>query len=133
LAIENSPWALAQAAVPARTIADMARRRRKGEYLTMQSIGGRCQLWGEKGGLPQAEYEGAIRIGEVEIPVAVLADGRRLITQSGMMLALGRARQAKGRQYYNSDVNMPAFLTAKNLKPFISKELEVTSSQIKFR
>jgi hypothetical protein len=28
---------------------------------------------------------------------------------------------------------MPAFLTAKNLKPFISKELEVTSSQLEFR
>ena len=28
---------------------------------------------------------------------------------------------------------MPAFLTAKNLKPFISSELEVTSSQIEFR
>ena len=27
---------------------------------------------------------------------------------------------------------MPAFLTAKNLKQFISKELEVTSSQIRF-
>ena len=49
------------------------------------------------------------------------------------MRALGRARQAKGRQYYDGDVNMPAFLTAKNLKPFISKELEVTSSQIEFR
>jgi P63C domain len=49
------------------------------------------------------------------------------------MRALGRARQAKGRHYYDGDVNMPAFLTAKNLKPFISKELEVTSSQIEFR
>jgi len=35
------------------------------------------------------------------------------------MKALGRARQAKGRQYYDGDVNLPAFLTAKNLKPFI--------------
>ena len=33
----------------------------------------------------------------------------------------------------NADVNMPAFLTAKNLKPFISKELEVTSSQKELR
>ena len=50
-----------------------------------------------------------------------------------MMRAMGRARQAKGRAYYNSDVNLPAFLTAKNLKPFISNELHVTSSQIEFR
>jgi P63C domain len=49
------------------------------------------------------------------------------------MQALGRARQAKGRQHYDADVNMPAFLTAKNLKPFVSKELEVTSSQIEFQ
>jgi hypothetical protein len=49
------------------------------------------------------------------------------------MKALGRARQAKGRQYYDADVNLPAFLTAKNLKPFIPNELYVTSSQIEFR
>lgn len=49
------------------------------------------------------------------------------------MLALGRARQAKGRQYYDADVNLPAFLTAKNLKDFIPEALQVTSSQIEFR
>lgn len=82
--------------------------------------------------LPKATHESTVRIGEINIPCAVLADGRRLITQSGMMIGLGRARQAKGRQYYEADVNMPAFLTAKNLSIFISKELEVTSSQIEF-
>jgi len=62
----------------------------------------------------------------------VLEGGRRVLTQSGVMVAIGRARQAKGRQYYDADVDMPAFLTAKNLKPFISEELRVTSSQIEF-
>ena len=83
--------------------------------------------------LPQATHEGSMHIGDVEITCAVLEDGRRLITQSGFMLALGRARQAKGREYYEGDVNLPAFLTAKNLKPFISKDLEVTSSQLEFK
>lgn len=82
---------------------------------------------------PKATHEGAMHIGGIEIPCAVLEDGRRLITQSGFMRALGRARQAKGREYYAGDVNLPAFLTAKNLKPFISKELEVTSSQVEFK
>lgn len=86
-----------------------------------------------EGGIPHATHEGVIRLGDMEIACAVLEDGRRVLTQSGFMRALGRARQAKGRQYYDGDVNMPAFLTAKNLKPFISKELEVTSSQIEFR
>ncbi|MCH7564686.1 MAG: P63C domain-containing protein [Gemmatimonadetes bacterium] len=87
--------------------------------------------WGTE--LPRATHEGVLAIGEIKIPCAVLEDGTRMLTQSGFMRALGRARQAKGRQYYDADVNMPAFLTAKNLKPFISKDLEVTSSQVEFR
>lgn len=83
--------------------------------------------------LPEATHEGDLKIGDTVIPCAVLADGRRVLTQSGFMQAIGRARQAKGREYYDGDVNMPAFLTAKNLKPFIPKDLEVTSSQIEFR
>lgn len=83
--------------------------------------------------LPEATHEGIIRLGDVEIDVAVLDTGQRVITQSGFMVGLGRARQAKGRQYYKGDVNLPAFLTAQNLKPFISSKLEVTSSQIEFR
>lgn len=84
-------------------------------------------------GVPRATHEGAIHLGKASISCAVLENGQRVLTQSGFMRALGRARQAKGRQYYDADVNMPAFLTAKNLKSFISKELEVTSSQIEFR
>jgi hypothetical protein len=83
--------------------------------------------------LPRATHEGTIRIGSIEIACAVLNTGQRVITQSGFMRALGRARQAKGREYYKGDVNLPAFLTAQNLKPFVSEALEVTSSQIEFR
>lgn len=83
--------------------------------------------------LPKAIREGSIKIGELELPCAVLEDGRRVLTQSGVMLALGRARQVKSRKYFDADINLPAFLQAKNLKPFISKDLEVTSSRIDFR
>jgi hypothetical protein len=84
-------------------------------------------------GIPRATHEGTMHIGNVEIACAVIGDGQRVITQSGFMRALGRARQAKGRAYYDADVNLPAFLTAKNLKPFISADLGKTSSQIEFR
>jgi hypothetical protein len=84
------------------------------------------------GETPKATHEGILCIGAIEIPCAVLENGKRVLTQSGFMLALGRARQAKGRQYYDGDVNLPAFLTAKNLKPFISNDLSVSSSQIEF-
>ena len=84
--------------------------------------------------LPWATHEAEdLQIGEAIIPCAVLNDKRRVLTQSGVMRALGRARQAKGRSHYDGDVNLPAFLTAKNLKPFIPDELYVTSSQIEFR
>jgi hypothetical protein len=89
------------------------------------------------GNIPQATHEGSLDIGGFEIGCAVLEDrdGRRqrVLTQSDFMIALGRARQAKGREYYDGDVNLPAFLTAKNLKPFIDSELYVTSSQIVFK
>jgi hypothetical protein len=83
--------------------------------------------------IPKATHEGDLSIGDMEIACAVLEGGKRVLTQSGFMVALGRARQAKGRQYYDGDVNLPAFLTAKNLKPFIPADLAVTSSQIEFR
>ena len=83
--------------------------------------------------LPQATHEGEVEIGEATISCAVLESGQRVLTQSDFMRALGRARQAKGRSHYDGDVNMPAFLTAKNLKPFISDDLAVTSSQIEFK
>jgi len=49
------------------------------------------------------------------------------------MRVLGRARQEKGRAYYDGDVNLPAFLNAKSLLPFVDKDLYVTSSQIEFK
>jgi hypothetical protein len=86
----------------------------------------------DKATLPKAIREGSVKLGDREIRCAVLEDGRRLLTQSDVMLSLGRARQVKGRAYFDADVDLPAFLQAKNLKPFISKDLELTSSQVQF-
>lgn len=93
------------------------------------SQGGKAR-WAE---LPYATHDGPLQLGGATIQSAVLEDKRRVLTQSDVMRALGRARQAKGRSYYDGDVNLPVFLTAKNLKPFIPNELYVTSSQIEFR
>lgn len=85
--------------------------------------------------IPKATHEGVLTFsdGKIEIPCAVLKDGRRVLTLSGFMLALGRARQVKSRRYYDGDVELPTFLTAKNLKPFISDDLRLTSKPIEFR
>jgi hypothetical protein len=83
--------------------------------------------------LPKATHEGDLPIGGAIIHCAVLEDKRRVLTQSDVMRVIGRARQAKGRAYYDGDANLPAFLNAKNLKQFIPNDLYVTSSQVEFK
>jgi len=86
----------------------------------------------ERWNLPKATHEGELAIGSVEIPCAVLEDGTRVLTQQGFLLAIGRARAAKGGQGASID-NMVPFLAANNLKPFIPSELHQTTTPIKFR
>lgn len=89
--------------------------------------------WSKEADLPQATHEGILELGGVTIPCAVLSDGRRVLTQGGLMEALGRIRRAKGRPHYGGDANLPPFLTAKNLKPFIPNELLLTPTSFEFR
>jgi len=122
------------------------------EQLAIQSLGGTARAkklskevrsaiartaaearWDKGKPLPQATHEGFLELAGMEIPCAVLKGGVRVLTQSGVMVAIGRARQAKGREFYDADVNLPSFLTAKNLKPFIPEELLKTSSEVEFR
>lgn len=83
--------------------------------------------------LPQATHEGVLQFGTIEIEVAVLDNGQRVITQSGFMVGLGRLRPPKGRHYYRSGPNLPAFLTVQSLKPFIGEDLFAIADQIEFR
>jgi len=73
---------------------------------------------------PQAAYEGIIKIGNIEMPCAVLEDGTRLINQAGLLRALGRARSPKaGKGVLSTVDDLPFFLQAEALKPFITGEL----------
>lgn len=83
--------------------------------------------------LPRATHEGVIQFDDIEIEVAVLDNGQRLITQSGFMVALGRIRPPRGRQAYKARVNLPAFLTVQNLKPYIDDGLVASARQIEYR
>ncbi|ACO33987.1 MULTISPECIES: P63C domain-containing protein [Acidobacterium] len=74
---------------------------------------------------PQATHVGELHIGDLVIPCAVLADGRRVLSQRGVGRVLGRGRGGKDwkRQAEWGGGQLPFFLMAKNLRPFISKEL----------
>lgn len=82
--------------------------------------------------IPWAVKEGTIRIGDALLPCAVLDNGERVLTQQGVLGALGRARSAKGGEGASVDKGA-AFLRAKNLIPFISKDLLMSTRAMEFK
>jgi hypothetical protein len=80
---------------------------------------------------PRATHTGELAIGSVSLPCAVLEDGTRVLTLTGILKAIGRTGESTGSD--PQTFNLPVFLRAKNLKPFISDELRSTSEPIKFR
>lgn len=81
--------------------------------------------------LPIAPFVGSIQIGQKEIPCAVLADGTRLVTSRGLLLSLDRPW--RGTYATEDRTETPNFLSANNLKPFISEDLRAVLSPIKYR
>src|SRR5262249_20603740 len=86
--------------------------------------------------IPKASHEGTLRIGDIEIPCAVLdAEGGeqhvRVLTQRGVFVALGRHKNPTKGQASIDD--RPAFLAAKNLEPFIDNELRRSWNPLRFR
>jgi len=75
--------------------------------------------------------EHPLRIGDLEIPCYVLADGRRVLAQRGMISSLGMSYGGSGG---SGGDRLAKFTAGKTLAPFISAELsERTRNPIKFR
>jgi len=81
--------------------------------------------------IPEALFEGELKIGDASIPCAVLEDGTRVLTQAGMLQALGRSRKPTGRS--EATEHIAPFLAPKNLKPFIDEDLRWASIPILFK
>lgn len=81
--------------------------------------------------LPKAIAEGVLKIGDLRLPCAVLDDdtNTRVLSQNGFLKAIGRHPFASGGSGSAIDDSAP-FLRAKNLKPFISEDLERSSAPI---
>lgn len=73
--------------------------------------------------LPIASYRGEIKIGDIEIPCAVLENGQRLISEMGILKNLGSTggKSLKIRKALEESRNgpTPIFLASKALEPFI--------------
>jgi len=81
--------------------------------------------------LRKATHVGSLNIGSKEIPCAVLEDGTRVLNQAGFLRAIGRARSPKAGTGVLSTVDdLPFFLQANALKPFITEELRRSTKPI---
>lgn len=74
----------------------------------------------------QAIAVGDLQIGEITIPCAVLDDGTRVVSMRGMGRALGRGHGGKDwRSATEGGGQLPFFMVANSLKPFIENDLEL--------
>ena len=89
--------------------------------------------------LPKATHTGTLKVGDLEISCAVLPDGTRVLSQRGVGRALGRGYGGKDWKSQEDGPetgggNLPFFLSANTLKPFISNELlPLVTSPIMYR
>ncbi len=77
--------------------------------------------------LPKAGYEGEIKIGDNSLDVAVLEGDVRVIRQNAVFDALDRPGRGNARL-----VNIPTFMDAKNLQPFVSDDLRKVIKKIEY-
>lgn len=81
--------------------------------------------------LPYATHEGDAHIGSAIIPAANLNDGRRVLSQGQFLRSIGRSRSPKAGTGALSTVDeLPFFLQADALKPFISDDLRVSTKPV---
>jgi hypothetical protein len=85
--------------------------------------------WSHSGeGLPKVTHRGELTIGTQKIPCAVLDNGKRVISETGLSHALlgsrsGASRRQKKQQEAEGSP-IPVFLAPINLKPFIPSDLD---------
>lgn len=81
----------------------------------------------EESKIPKATHRGILTIGDINIPCAVLNNGKRVLSETGINKALLGTRTGGSirRKKINEEVGapLPVFLAPSSLKPFISKEL----------
>jgi P63C domain-containing protein len=81
--------------------------------------------------LPKATHEGKIQIGDTELNCAVLEDGTRVISASAIFRAFGRTKRGRAKSEMRVP-NMPAFIDANNVQPFIGEDLKGVLNPINY-
>lgn len=82
--------------------------------------------------LLKATHQGKVLIGEKELNCAVLEDGTRILSRTAIFKAFGRTQRGRKKDEIRQ-LNMPSFIDAKNLQPFISEDLMGKLIPIKYQ
>lgn len=76
-------------------------------------------------------YSGKVTIGNKELSCGVLDDGTRILTNTAVFQAFDRPRKGKPSEEYRLK-NVPAFITANNLKPYIEREFNEEDFSVEY-
>lgn len=78
----------------------------------------------------KAIYQGPLPIGDTELDCAIIddKDNTRVISMTSVFRAFGRVPRSNNRL-----INMPAFIDAKSLQPYINHELMSLIKPIEYR
>jgi hypothetical protein len=81
--------------------------------------------------LIKATHEGELPLGNLNLSCAVLEDGTRVISRNAIFRAFGRTKRGRAKGEVR-EPNMPSFIDAKNLQPFIGEDLRNGLKKIEF-
>ena len=89
--------------------------------------------WNELERLPVAEFPGVLKLGTASIPCAVLSNGQRVLSETGITTALLGSRSGASKRLKKAletvGAPVPLFLAPRQLSPFITNDL--TSGPLK--
>ena len=87
--------------------------------------------WADVKGIPKATHEGEIVIGDRAISCAVIEGDQRLLSERAVTKALGGKRGGSHwKRLKEGGANLPVYLSAANLRQFISRELELALTPV---
>jgi len=90
--------------------------------------------WAAEANIPCATHGAPdlpLKVGDVELPCYVLADGRRMLVQGGMLTGLDMSQGTAGR---GPGDRLAKFIAGKAINPFVPKELsDLINNPVKFR
>lgn len=72
--------------------------------------------------IPKATHTGVLLIAGQEIHCDVLKDGRRILRQKTLLNAMGKGKPSGGDVRRGLENNLPLFVTATNLTPYLQSD-----------